>query len=289
MEPIFEAVRYVGTPLTLVAFVVATVAYVLRARLAEQRKMVEAASSESRVEMVDRLFRDFGQVPTADLTRDQRYRLALRLIGERQARFRAMLIGSLGAAVLLAAVVIFYRSPPGLTTMTVQVHGPAGLGNAVAHGQVTVSQGPQTSTRETAGPGTPLVFPLSARPSESDPVRIVCVADGFRPWSRTVTSLPPDGVVDVGLETDDAERELRGTVKDIGTNQALAGVTLDFESGQARAVTDDLGDFKARLRARSGAKLSVVARRGKAIGFNGFVTLSEQPLTVYFQAGQLGQ
>ena len=68
----FEAIQYVGTPIALVAFIVAAAAYVYRGRLEERRKLIESAPEQERARVMESTLRDFSTVPTDTLTKEQR-------------------------------------------------------------------------------------------------------------------------------------------------------------------------------------------------------------------------
>ena len=99
----FEAIRFVGTPIALIAFIVAVGAYVYRSSLLSRRKLLEAAPPDDRARLLEATIRDFSQIQTENLTRDQRYQLALRLIEERAARFRTMALVGVVLSAFLAA------------------------------------------------------------------------------------------------------------------------------------------------------------------------------------------
>ena len=111
----FGAIELVSSGLTLTAFVVAVIAYVYRHKLKERKELIETAPEEERTQALVATIRDFATVPTEDLTKEQRYLLALRLIEERLARFRTLAVLSVAFALILAFVVFgsYARQPDG--------------------------------------------------------------------------------------------------------------------------------------------------------------------------------
>ncbi|HEX6560313.1 MAG TPA: hypothetical protein VF021_12645, partial [Longimicrobiales bacterium] len=149
MNP-FEAIQYVGTPIALVAFVAALGAWVYRGRLAERRKLIESAPEAERGRLLDSTIRDFTTVPTDTLTREQRYNLANKLIDERATKFRLMMIVSIIVALLFTVMIVLFtvfQSDPQVSGLVVRVHGPAGSGDFVTAGEVTLDAGQARVTR----------------------------------------------------------------------------------------------------------------------------------------------
>jgi len=109
----WEAIKYVGSGLTLAAFVVAAIAWILKSKSEERERLIDLAKEDERADLVrDAL--EFFRVDASGLTKAQQYQLALEQIRERAHRFRIIaivvcIIAVLGTAVALYALT---RPPP---------------------------------------------------------------------------------------------------------------------------------------------------------------------------------
>jgi len=83
----WEAIAYVSSGLTLVAFIVATGAWLFKIQTEGKRKLIESADDEAKAGLVDKAL-DLVHVDTTGLTREQRYNLAMELIRRRAERFK---------------------------------------------------------------------------------------------------------------------------------------------------------------------------------------------------------
>src|ERR1022692_677762 len=78
----WDAIKYVGLGLTLAAFVVAAIAWLLKSKSEEKERLIDLAKDEERAGLVrDAL--EFFSVDTAGLTKAQEYQLALEQIRAR--------------------------------------------------------------------------------------------------------------------------------------------------------------------------------------------------------------
>ncbi len=284
----FEAIQYVGTPLALVAFVVAVVAYVIRARLAERRKLLETAPEDRRAELLAAAMRDFSPVSTENLTREQRYQLALRLIQERATRFWITAGVATFVAVVLAIIVLVLgpgQAADASADLVVRLQGPAGPANVLASGEVTFQAG-ALRRQAAVGPDGQALFAGLPRASFEGGATLTATADGYHPIGTvTFTTWPPGGAVVVPMAPDSTV--VRGTVLDDPTRRRpLAGVQVDFGGGLVVTASDALGHFQAILPRPAGARIALALRRDGVTGFDDVVTVApDQDLVVYFEAG----
>src|SRR5450755_3200680 len=104
----WDAIKYVGSGLTLAAFVVAAIAWLLKSKSEEKERLIDLAKDDERAGLVrDAL--EFFSVDTAGLTKAQQYQLALEQIKERTQRFKIIavvvcIIAVLGVAVAVDAI-----------------------------------------------------------------------------------------------------------------------------------------------------------------------------------------
>jgi hypothetical protein len=282
MNP-FDAISSVGTPLALAAFVVAVVAWVYRARLAERRKLIETAPEDKRAELLESAIRDFSTVPVENLTKDQRYQLAVRLIQERASRFRIAAAVSVVVALLLAAVILLNPSAgEPVTDLAVRLQGPDG---PLETGTVTLDAGKRRERREVGADGIAR-FPDVAAAAYAAGLTLTASAPGYRQAAPTELAAPPPGGAAVVTLVADSAR-VRGTVLDDPTHrQPLAGVVLDFGGGLAADTTDALGHFAVVLPAPPGGRIPVRLRHDDRTGFDDAVTLTPgEGLVLYFELG----
>src|SRR6185295_12867024 len=82
----WNAIAYVSSGVTLVAFIVAVLAWLYRSKILQVERTIRLAPKNKRAELVERAL-EFLHVETSTLTREQKYNLALRQIHERARRF----------------------------------------------------------------------------------------------------------------------------------------------------------------------------------------------------------
>lgn len=107
----FDAIKFVYTPLALAAFIVAAVTMILRARQQKERRLIELAPEQDRGRLVERVLEGLN-LAEEGLTKAQRYQLAENLLRERANRFTVVTFASLVIAVVVAAVVIVSMVQP---------------------------------------------------------------------------------------------------------------------------------------------------------------------------------
>src|SRR5262245_46030270 len=112
---IWQAVQYVGTGLSLVAFVVAALLLAYRARLTSRAEIIKSAPEKERLEAIA-VTAEFFRVDVSGLTRAQQQGIALTQIHARARRDLLLAGVSLAVAILLAVialVAIWVSKPPG--------------------------------------------------------------------------------------------------------------------------------------------------------------------------------
>ena len=102
----WNAIAYVSSGVTVVAFVVAVSAWVFRASLVQRERLIKAAPEVDRGALVETALEVF-RVDTSGLTRDQKYRLAMEQIAARERRFKTV-AGVVSLVAVLLAVVSAY-------------------------------------------------------------------------------------------------------------------------------------------------------------------------------------
>jgi hypothetical protein len=282
----FEAIQYVGTPIALVAFVAAVVAWVFRARLAERRKLIESAPEAERGRLLEATIRDFTTVPTDTLTREQRYNLAVKLIDERAAKFKMMTNASIVVALIFAAIIaLFTYFPSGeaeASSLTVRVHGPGGVADFITSGEVTLDAGADRDTRP-IGPDGQVRFENVPKRAFGKGVILTPRVTGYRAAvPTTLTAFPAGAVFDLPLEP--VPTRVYGIVVDAKRNP-VAGVILTFKAGLAADTTDQAGNFDVVLPYPAGSRVPVRALKNGITGFNDMITIPDDAaLTLYFDA-----
>jgi tetratricopeptide (TPR) repeat protein len=102
---VWGALQYVGTGLSLVAFVVAAILFAYRARLIQRAELIKSAPEEERLEAIATTA-EFFRVDVSGLTRAQQQEIALTQIHARARRDLLLAGVSLAVAILLAAIAI---------------------------------------------------------------------------------------------------------------------------------------------------------------------------------------
>jgi hypothetical protein len=99
----WESIQYVSTGLTLVAFIVAITAGVIRSKSHQRVRLLEAVPEDQRAKLVEREL-EFFDVATGGLTKQQQFELALAQINARSRRFGTTAVAVCLVAILFAAV-----------------------------------------------------------------------------------------------------------------------------------------------------------------------------------------
>jgi hypothetical protein len=102
----WDAIKYVGSGLTLVAFIVAVIAWVLKSKSEERAKLIDLAKEDERADLVRNAL-EFFQVDTAGLTKAQQYQLALEQIRGRAQRFKILALVICFVAVIGAVLAVY--------------------------------------------------------------------------------------------------------------------------------------------------------------------------------------
>ena len=108
---LFDSIKYVTSGITLIAFIVATIAWAYRARLNAQKQTIELAKPDDRAALVERTL-EFFTVDTEGLTNKQKYELALKQVEARATRFLISAVLALLATIVAAAVTVVFLLRP---------------------------------------------------------------------------------------------------------------------------------------------------------------------------------
>lgn len=91
LESIMSALPYVSSGLTLAAFVVGVVAWIYKSKIEEREKLIRSAKQDDRAKLVQDAL-EFFHIETGDLTKEQKYNLAIEQIKNKAQRFSSSLI-----------------------------------------------------------------------------------------------------------------------------------------------------------------------------------------------------
>src|SRR5215470_2242830 len=134
----WQALQYVGTGLSLVAFAVAALLLAYRARLTNRAEIIKSAPEKERLEAIATTA-EFFRVDVSGLTRAQQQDIALTQIHARARRDLLLAAVSLAVAILLAAVAI-------VAIWASKAAGPASVvnqsGTGIASGGNTIINAP---------------------------------------------------------------------------------------------------------------------------------------------------
>src|SRR6266478_7118421 len=100
---VLGALQFVGTGLSLVAFVIAAILLAYRARLKHRAEVIKSAPGKERLEAIA-ITAEFFRVDVSGLTRAQQQEIALTQIRARARRDLLLAGVSLAVAILLAAI-----------------------------------------------------------------------------------------------------------------------------------------------------------------------------------------
>src|SRR3981189_834215 len=122
---IWQALQYVGTGLSLVAFIVAALLLAYRARLTHRAEVIKSAPEKERLEAIATTA-EFFRVDVSGLTRAQQQDIALTQIHARARRDLLLAGVSLAVAILLAGIAMaaIWASKPAGPAPNVTQTGP---------------------------------------------------------------------------------------------------------------------------------------------------------------------
>src|SRR5882724_5918626 len=101
----WEAIQYVSSGLTLVAFFAAIAAATYRLRLRREEELIKSAPEKQRAELIQTAL-EFFRIDSSKLTKQQQYDLALRQVRERARRFQtSAIVICFGCVVFLLATI----------------------------------------------------------------------------------------------------------------------------------------------------------------------------------------
>jgi hypothetical protein len=101
----WRAIQYVGTPLTLIAFVAAIVAFVYRSVLKARIDAIRSAPAKERAGLIEKTLETYS-IKDDNLTREQKFGLMSMVLENRIRRLKIIALTSITAAFIAAAVVI---------------------------------------------------------------------------------------------------------------------------------------------------------------------------------------
>lgn len=103
----WEAIRYIGSAATLIAFVVAVAAWAYAKRLEQRREVLAEATDSRRADLAALVLERYG-IDTRTLSREQRYQLAREEL--RAAMRRFYVIAAAIIVIALCAIVVLWRT-----------------------------------------------------------------------------------------------------------------------------------------------------------------------------------
>jgi hypothetical protein len=144
----WTAIQYVGSGLTLVAFLVAVAAWLYKSylNLLKKEDLIKSVPEDQRAELVERTLVLF-KIDTHKLTREQQYNLALEQIRERARRFLVTAVVIVVIALIAAVLTVFAITkvnPPQAPTPTptpIPTPTPGSLSGEIEGVEVVPGQG----------------------------------------------------------------------------------------------------------------------------------------------------
>jgi hypothetical protein len=156
----WEAIQYVSTGLTLVAFLAAVGAWVYKARVDAREKLIATANADQRTELVARTL-EYFDVDTSGLTKDQKYDLALTQIHARSQRYQQTAVVVCFIALVLALLAGFAISR-GNTPTPAQSPASDATGPDRAGSASPTASTPTVATVQPTQTPAPAPIPLTA-------------------------------------------------------------------------------------------------------------------------------
>lgn len=110
----WEAIKYVSSGVTLLAFIAAIVFAIYRRSLLSRERLIELAPAAERARLVKSTLHEFFDVDTNSLSEDHAYQLALEQIHARSRRYliNAVVVLAIFAGSAAVAIASFINHPP---------------------------------------------------------------------------------------------------------------------------------------------------------------------------------
>lgn len=218
---LWKAIAYVGSGITLFAFVAAVAAWVYRTKLLEAERIIRLAPKNQRASLIEKKLQSFN-VDTSRLTNQQKYSLLIHQNLEQARRYRTRAIVVVVIAILAASVSAFaiFHIPtassstgsgspapatipsPGTTSSSpqtfeyrVRVYDEKML--PIQGAWVTVKDNDRFTNNYTDSHG---VF-FTKLGSTADVVNISVEANGYVPYHANGLSIPESRIQEVGLKS----------------------------------------------------------------------------------------
>ncbi len=102
----WETIKYIGSGITLAAFIIAVAAWIYRLKILERGRLIQLAPENDRRELVEQTL-EFFDIDTGGLTREQKYDLVLQQIRAKATRFKITATVIVIIAFLTAGITFF--------------------------------------------------------------------------------------------------------------------------------------------------------------------------------------
>ena len=231
------------------------------------------ASPEERPKFAELVFRDFGVIPTENLTRQQRYQLANRLVDQKLARYRLSIAASVFVALLLAGLIGLLAALDGRAegaTLLVRLSTPSesAVADTAIKGEVVLQAG-QLHWSKPVEEGVARFDGLPSGVLEQ-PTVITPQVTGFRRSKLHLARAPSDGIVDLQLKP--LPTVVCGRVVERNSPERIVSGATVKVAGET-AITDDLGGFCVTVPSPPGTVESVSVLKDGVLGHRSYETI----------------
>lgn len=260
------------------AFIFAVTLTALRRRLLHRERLLESTPSKHRAKLVE-TFLDRVSVDTDNLTRDQRYQLALHLIRRRSERFRLLVIFS----------VIVIAVGGGLAAYALSLGQPADRVYRVRVLAIGPDEKPVEGTRIWSVPsgelkqisgGWEIVIPESGLPKDRR-LEVHATKEEEFLQGRSELILGDDRSPVVRLQLLRPEVEVRGIVED-SSGRAVEGARIRVVGWPESVTTGPDGTFVLPGHAADGEEVRLRAEKGTQVA-DEWVLAGDHPVTLILE------
>jgi len=106
MNYIFEAIQYIGKPITLIAFIFSIGAYIYQIKIKGRLDIIKSVPEKERSTIIEAEIETY-QLKNDNLTKDQKYKLVIKVIEEKANRFKITAISLVIIALLFSVSTVF--------------------------------------------------------------------------------------------------------------------------------------------------------------------------------------
>jgi hypothetical protein len=102
----WESIKYIGSSLTLVAFIIACIVWILRYKINEKKLLIEKAHENDRAKLIEKTL-EFFSVKVDSLSEEHRYKIVMVQIKERSKKHFRIIVTCIVIFIIMSIIVLY--------------------------------------------------------------------------------------------------------------------------------------------------------------------------------------